>query len=144
VKAGGTGDVSDQKLWSVQREKKNRISTGIITQGHLFICNMDGIAQCIELSTGKDKWLERLKPTAATGEIWGSTIMVGENIYVMNQSGDTIVMKANPEKFELVSTNPLKDLSNSTPAVSNGEIFLRTDRALWCISEKNSERASVR
>jgi outer membrane protein assembly factor BamB len=144
VKAGGTGDVSDQKLWSVQREKKNRISTGIITQGHLFICNMDGIAQCIELSTGKDKWSERLKPTAAKGEIWGSTIMVGENIYVMNQSGDTIVMKATPEKFELVSTNPLKDLSNSTPAVSNGEIFLRTDRALWCISEKNSERASVR
>ena len=70
--------------------------------------------------------------------------MVGDNIYVMNQSGDTLVMKANPEGFELVSTNPLKDLSNSTPAVSNGEIFLRTHQALWCIGEKNSERASVR
>jgi len=65
VKAGGSGDLSNQKLWYVQKEKKNRISSGIITKGHVFLCNMDGIAQCIELTTGKDKWLERLKGSGA-------------------------------------------------------------------------------
>jgi outer membrane protein assembly factor BamB len=144
IKAGGNGDLSNQQLWYVQKEKKNRISSGVITKGHIFLCNMDGVAQCIELTTGKDKWLERLKPTGAKGEIWGSTIMAGDNIYVVNQSGDTFVLKANPEKLEVVSTNPLNEPSNSTPAISNGEIFIRTHQALWGISEKNSERAALR
>jgi outer membrane protein assembly factor BamB len=141
VKAGGTGDLSDKKLWSVQREKKNRLSTGVITKGHVFLCNMDGVAQCLELQTGNEKWTERLKPTGGTGEIWGSMVMAGDNIYVVNRSGDTLVVKADSEKFELVATNPLKEMSNSTPAISNGEIFIRTYKSLWCISEKNSERA---
>ncbi|HWN97608.1 MAG TPA: PQQ-binding-like beta-propeller repeat protein [Methylomirabilota bacterium] len=142
IKAGGRGDLSNQKLWFVQKEKKNRISSGVISKGHVFLCNMDGVAQCIELATGKEKWNERLKATAAKGEIWGSTVLVGDNVYVINQSGDTFVFKANPEKLELVATNPLNEMSNATPAVSNGEIFIRTHQALWCISEKNSERAS--
>ena len=144
IKAGGTGDISDKKLWAVQREKKNRLSTGVITSGHVFLCNMDGIAECFELQTGKEKWTERLKPTGGTGEIWGSMVMAGGQLYIVNRSGDTIVMRADPEKFELVATNPLKELSNATPAISNGEIFIRTYKALWCISEKNSERASLR
>jgi len=86
IKAGGAGDVSKDKLWSVQRERKNRISTGVVSKGHVFLCNMDGVAQCLELATGKEKWNERLKATGAKGEIWGSTVMVGDNIYVINQS----------------------------------------------------------
>jgi outer membrane protein assembly factor BamB len=105
---------------------------------------MDGMAQCIELTTGKDKWLERLKATGAKGEIWGSEVMAGDNIYVMNHSGDTFVIKANPEKLEIVSTNPLSELSNSTPAVSDGQIFIRTHEALWCIGDKKIERAALR
>jgi outer membrane protein assembly factor BamB len=143
VKMGGSGDLSGEKLWHVPKEKKNRISTGVISQGHVFLCNMDGVAQCIELKTGKDKWLERLRPTGASGEIWGSTLLVGDNVFVVNQSGDTLVFKANPEKFEVVSTNPLKEHSNSTPAISNGELFIRTYQALWCISAQNSERVSL-
>ncbi|HEY0548935.1 MAG TPA: PQQ-binding-like beta-propeller repeat protein [Verrucomicrobiae bacterium] len=143
VKAGGVGDMSKDRLWHVQKEKKNRLSTGVVSKGHVFLCNMDGMAQCFELATGKDKWLERLKPSGAKGEIWGSTVLVSDNIYVINQSGDTFVFKANPEKFELVSTNPLNEPSNSTPAISNGEVFIRTHRALWCISEKASERAAL-
>ena len=139
IKAGGTGDLSNQKLWHVQKEKKNRISSGVITKGHVFLCNMDGFAQCNELTTGKEMWLERVKPTGASGEIWGSTVMAGDNIYFVNQSGDTIVMKANPEKFDLLATNPLQEHCNTTPAISNGEIFIRTDRALWCIGQKSSE-----
>ena len=100
------------------------------------------MAQCIELATGKDKWLERLKATGAKGEIWGSTVMAGDNIYVVNQSGDTFVFKANPEKLEVVATNPLNEPSNATPALSNGEIFIRTDRALWCIGAQGSARAA--
>jgi outer membrane protein assembly factor BamB len=133
VKAGATGNA--EKLWYVQREQKQRLGNGVISKGHLYICNNDGIAQCLELATGKEKWNERLKPTGASGEVWGSLLLVGENLYVVNRSGDTIVFKANPERLELVATNPLKELSNSTPAIADGDLFIRTHSALWCIGE---------
>ncbi|HMJ90616.1 MAG TPA: PQQ-binding-like beta-propeller repeat protein, partial [Candidatus Acidoferrum sp.] len=136
IKAGATGDISKDRLWHVQREKKNRISTGVVSKGHVFICNMDGVTQCIELATGNEKWNERLKGSGAKGEIWGSSVLAGDNIYVINQSGETFVFKANPEKLEVVATNALGEPSNATPAISDGDLFIRTHQALWCISGK--------
>ena len=37
-------------------------------------------------------------------------------------------------KFEVIATNPLGELSNSTPALSDGEIFVRSHGALYCIA----------
>jgi hypothetical protein len=53
-------------------------------------------------------------------------------VYVTNQSGDTHVVRASP-KFELLASNPVGEYSNSTPAVSDGAIYLRTHKSLWCI-----------
>jgi outer membrane protein assembly factor BamB len=144
VKWGGNGDLSAQKVWSVKREKRHLLSSGVIKDGHIFISNTIGVSECRELATGKQVWEERLKATAANGETWGSMILVGDKLYVNNQSGDTFVLRANPKQFELLSTNPLKEPCNTTPAVSNGELFIRTHQALWCISEKGSERAALR
>ncbi len=143
VKMGGSGDLSRQKVWSVKREKRHLLSSGVIKGQHIFISHTIGMAECRELSTGKQLWEERLPATGANGETWGSMILVGENLYVVNKSGDTFVLRATPEKFELLATNPLRDHCNTTPALSNGELFIRTDQALWCISEKNSARAAL-
>ena len=62
--------------------------------------------------------------------------MVGNNCYVTGQEGETIVFAANPTKFEKLAANDLEEPSNATPAISNGEIFLRTNAALYCIAEK--------
>jgi hypothetical protein len=53
----------------------------------------------------------------------------------VNQSGDTFIFKSNPEKFEQVARNSVAEPCNSTLALSNGDIFLRTHRALWCIGK---------
>jgi hypothetical protein len=70
-------------------------------------------------------------------------VCAGDRLYVVNQSGDTFVLRASPEEFEQISVNPLREHCNTTPAISNGEIFIRTHQALWCIREKNQERAAV-
>jgi hypothetical protein len=53
------------------------------------------------------------------------------------RNGDTHVLAAKP-KFELLSTNSLGkgEQTNSSIAVSNGELFIRTFQHLYCISEK--------
>ncbi|MGE5194279.1 MAG: hypothetical protein ACM3U2_17445, partial [Deltaproteobacteria bacterium] len=62
-------------------------------------------------------------------------VLAGDRLYVTNQNGTTLVFRANPEKFELLAENKLNELSNSTVAISDGQIFLRTNQHLYCIAE---------
>lgn len=132
VKPGGTGDVTAQRLWQKIRDKQ-RIGSGVITGGHLYILNTPGTAQCIDLKTGETKWDERLTGTSGRSESWSSMVLSGERLYVLNQAGDTFVLKASP-KFEKLATNAVGDsMTNASLAVSDGEFFIRTHQHLWCI-----------
>jgi hypothetical protein len=60
-------------------------------------------------------------------------VLAGDLIYVNNQGGDVFVLKASPV-FELLRVNSISDgIMNASIAVSEGEIFLRTEKHLWCI-----------
>jgi hypothetical protein len=93
------------------------------------------MAQCISLTDGATIWQERLKGESPTGQNWSSVMLSGSYCYTITQGGDCFVFKANPI-FELISVNPLGERSNSSIAPSNGELFIRTHRALWCIGGK--------
>jgi len=66
-------------------------------------------------------------------------VLAGDRLYVVNRSGDTLVLRAAP-KFELLASNPVGELSNSTLALSDGQIFLRTHNALYSIAESPAQR----
>ena len=132
VRPGGVGDVTEQRLWHKLRDKQ-RIGSGVITKGHLFILNTPGTAQCISLKTGDTVWEQRLSGTGSRSESWSSMILVNDLIYVNNQAGDVFILRAAPE-FELIATNSISDgVMNASVAASDGEIFLRTENNLWCI-----------
>lgn len=133
IQPGGNGDVTAKRLFYERRMRKHTIGSPLIKDGHVYLCVTDGFAQCYELATGKMLWEERLPATRAASQVWGSAVLAGDRLYVVNQSGDTFVLRAAP-KFEIIATNPLGELSNSTPALSHGEIFLRTHAALYCIA----------
>jgi hypothetical protein len=61
-------------------------------------------------------------------------VLVGDRLYVVNQSGDTLSLRAAP-RYELLASNPLGELSNATPAFSDGQVFIRTHTALYCVAE---------
>ena len=95
----------------------------------------DGRPHCYDLKTSADHWKDEAKLKG--GVTWGSMVHAGGRLYVMMRTGDTVVMAANP-KHEVLAVNPLGagEQTNSSPAVADGEIYLRTFRHLWCISEK--------
>ena len=67
--------------------------------------------------------------------------LVGDKIYVMNQSGDTAILRAAP-KYEVLAINSIgNELTNASHAFSDGDIFLRTHKHLWCIGKKPGEQA---
>jgi hypothetical protein len=60
-------------------------------------------------------------------------LLAGDTIYVPNQSGDVFVLRASP-KFALLAANSVDESTNASLAASDGELFLRTDKSLWCFA----------
>src|SRR4051812_20644139 len=106
VRADGEGDVTATKrLWHHPRTKQ-RIGSGVIAGDHIYILDDPGLAECIELKTGKVLWEKRLQGPATTKDSWSSMVLAGERIYVINKGGDTFVLKADPN-FEVLATNSI-------------------------------------
>lgn len=139
IAPGGEGDVTAHRTFYEKRAKKHRIGSPIILGGHVYLSSTDGFAQCLRLDTGEMLWEERLVTKGADGATWGSMVLAGDRLYVVNRSGDTLVLRAAP-KFELLASNPVGELSNSTLALSGGQIFLRTHNALYSIAESPAQR----
>ncbi|MEX2561206.1 MAG: PQQ-binding-like beta-propeller repeat protein [Pirellulales bacterium] len=131
-KLGGSGNITEtNRLWHVSERNPQRIGSGVIIDRHIYMANADGVAQCLELATGKEIWKDRLPG----GGVWGSILAADGRWYVTNQAGTTHVFAPNAEKLELLASNELGEPSNSTPALSDGQIFLRTFGHLYCVEE---------
>jgi outer membrane protein assembly factor BamB len=130
VRTGGKGDVTDsRRLWRQAQKNPQRIGSGVIVGDYLYMANAGpGTVQCFELTTGKDLWDSR-----RLGEdCWGSVVLAAGKLYVTDQHGDTFILAAQP-KFEQIRRNRLGEHTNASLAISDGEIFIRTDQHLWCI-----------
>jgi outer membrane protein assembly factor BamB len=134
VKPGGTGDVTEsQRLWKLDRVR-GAVGSGVIHGGHLFTIGQDGIAVCYDLKTGATVWEERLRGSGSRGGSWSSMLLAGDKIYLPNQSGDVFILRAAP-RFEVIATNSVGESTNASLAADKGELFMRTDKALWCIAQ---------
>jgi outer membrane protein assembly factor BamB len=136
VRPGGSGNVTEtHRLWH-QPKSKLLLGSGVIHKGHIYVSDMQGVAQCLDLQTGQPVWEQRLKATGGDNATWSSMILTADGrLYLLNQAGDTFVLRASP-KFELLATNPLGETTNSSIVVSAGRILVRTHEHLWCIGGK--------
>jgi len=133
VQTGGTSDVTkSQRLWQQVRHNGG-IGTGVVKDGYYYYHNSGGVTYCLEMKTGKTIWEERLP---GAGKSWGSFLRAGEWIYALSQAGDTVVFRATPEQLEILAQNDLGEQTNSSPVPSDGQLFIRTHQALWCIGPK--------
>lgn len=135
VKLGGQGDISKDRLWVHPKPAGQRVGSGIIVGEHVYVLDENCLPRCYELATGKDVW-EKQVEKRPQGSSWSSMLLSGDKLYVLTKQGDTYVFAADPKKYELLATNRLGDATNGSIAPSNGELFIRTAKTLWCISEK--------
>jgi outer membrane protein assembly factor BamB len=131
LKPGGRGDVtSTHVLWSFQNGPD--VPTPVTDGAYVYTVNDRGIMWCLDAKTGTEIYgQQRLRP----GTYSGSFVLADGKLYVTNEDGLTSVVKAGP-KFELLAENDLADYTLSSPAVSEGQIFLRTTSALWAVGKR--------
>jgi len=131
VRAGGSGDVTKtHRLW-VHPDNPQRIGSPVILGEHACLINEPGLAQRFELKTGKDLW-HKQRAASAT---WSSLVAAGDRLYDTTQDGETVVLSAGLE-FKVLARNALNETTRASIAVSDGELFIRTYKHLWCIGKK--------
>jgi hypothetical protein len=55
-------------------------------------------------------------------------------VYLVSETGDTIVLQAGRTP-RIVGRNSIDERSAATPAISRGQIFIRTDEHLVCVGK---------
>lgn len=131
-KLGGSGDRTESnRLWVHPQGNPQRIGSGVLIGKHIFMGNENGTLQCLDVTTGEEKWRER----ASKGTSWCSLLHAEGRLYLTNRNSVTYVIAANAEKYEPLGENTLGEPTNATPAFSNGQIFHRTAKHLWCIGK---------
>lgn len=133
LRAGGRGDITGSHvLWSTPNGPD--VPTPVTDGKYFYVVNDRGIVWCLDAKTGAEVYgQQRVKP----GTYSGSPVLADGRIYVTNEDGLTSVIKAGP-KFEVLAENPLDDYSLSSPAISDGQIFIRTAHNLYCIGKRRA------
>jgi outer membrane protein assembly factor BamB len=131
IKAGGRGDVtSSHKLWAFQNGPD--VPTPVTDGKYFYIVDDRGVMWCLDAKSGEVIWgQQRIKP----GTYSASPVLADGKIYVTSEDGITTVVKAGP-KFEVLAENNLNDYCLSSPAISDGQIFIRTTQHLYCIGKR--------
>jgi outer membrane protein assembly factor BamB len=133
LKAGGQGDVtSSHVVWKFNQGPD--VPTPVSDGTYLYSINDRGILYCLDLKTGATVYgPQRLRSSTYSG----SPVLADGRIYVTDEDGVTSVFQAGP-KFALLAENDLDDYTLSSPAISDGQIFIRAERALYAIGARRS------
>jgi outer membrane protein assembly factor BamB len=133
IKAGGRGDVTESnKLWSFSNGPD--VPTPVTDGKYFYVVDDRGIMWCLDARTGQVIWgPQRIKP----GTYSSSPVLADDKLYLTNEDGMTTVIKAGPQ-FKVLAENNLNDYTLSSPAISDGQIFIRTAQYLYCIGKRIS------
>jgi len=130
-KTGGRGDITaSHRVWSTDQGAD--VPTPATDGTYIYIVNDRGIAWCRDARSGAEIWgNQRLR----AGTYSASPVIADGKVYVINEDGVTTVLQAGPQ-FKVLAENDLGDYTLSSPAMSDGQIFLRTTRFLFCIGRR--------
>ena len=133
LRPGGRGNVLNTNvIWSTNNGPD--VPTPVTDGQYFYIVNDQGIVYVHNAKTGELVYgRKRIQP----GTYSASPVLADGKIYITNEAGLTTVFKTGPT-FKELSRNPLNDYCLSSPAISDGQIFIRTAKYLWAIGTRRN------
>jgi outer membrane protein assembly factor BamB len=125
---GAAGDASGNVVWKATQGMPAKPSVLLVDDLLLAVSDI-GILRCLEATTGKQLWQERLDGTFSA-----SPIYAGGLAYFPGENGVVYVVRPG-RAFELVAENELPGRFMASPAVSGDALFLRTDTHLYRVEQ---------
>lgn len=130
IKPDSSGNItgSDKIVWH-GRQGVAYVPSPIAAGDWFFITDDRGFAHCFDAKTGEERWQQRFFRQHA------SLVSADGLIYFLADDGVCRVVKAS-DKLQLVASNALGEPAYASPALSDGQIFLRGDKHLFCIAPR--------
>ena len=133
IDPSGSGDVTKTHVKWSKKNEGGYVPSPVAHGGKLFVVDdKQGFASCWDVKTGKEYWKEKLG--GATG-YHASAVAAEGRVYFTNDAGVTFVVKADGE-LDVLAKNALGEKVYASPAFSDGDIFHRGEKHLWCIGKK--------
>jgi outer membrane protein assembly factor BamB len=135
VKLGKEGDLtnSDSIVWNHTRGLAYTTSP-VLHENKLYVVTDNGMVSAFNAVTGEPFYAQVRLPGSYNFK--ASPVAANGKLYLATENEDVVVLKLG-EKFEVLATNKLTDqVFIATPVIADGEIFLRGQNTLFCISEK--------
>jgi len=103
---------------------------------YIYLVTDNGIVWCLEQKTGKVVY----GPERLANDLYSASPVIADGkIYVTSENqGITSVYRTGP-KFELLAQNSFDDYTLSSVAISQGQLFIRTQSALWAIGARRAK-----
>jgi outer membrane protein assembly factor BamB len=133
IKAGGRGDVNPQVVWRVATGAPY-VSSLLFYEGIVYMANDVGVLTAVDAATGERVWQERVD-----GVFSASPVAGGGHVYFVSENGDTVVVKAGRVP-QVIGRNALGERAVASPAISGGQIFVRTDAHVFAIGAPGATR----
>jgi len=130
--AEARGDVSaaPAQAWTYEKDTPY-VPSPLLYRGAVYFLKVNsGILTSLDARTGAVRFTERL---AAVPNVYASPVAADGRIYVVGREGTTAVLDAGPAA-KVLATNVLADAVDTTPALVDGELYLRGARHLYRIS----------
>lgn len=133
IRPGGRGDITTSHLaWSFTQRGPD-VPSPVSDGTYVYLVTDNGIVWCLERKTGAVVY----GPERLANDLYSASPVIADGkIYVTSEnSGITSVYRTGPT-FELLAQNSFDDYTLSSVAISQGQLFIRTQSALWAIGER--------
>lgn len=113
------GGFTCEPVW--ENKAKGYLSTPVVVDGHAYLQLTNRRVICIDLETGEETWGARER----FGLYWGMHAN-GDRILALDGEGTLRLLRANPEKMEILDTRKISETQAWAPiAFSGDEVYIR-------------------
>jgi hypothetical protein len=133
IRTGGRGDVTQTHIAWELRDDVPKIPSMLYVKPYLFLVTEGGLAKCIKAATGEVLGEARLKGKVSASPVWAEG-----KIYFLSEEGVTTITETGPE-FKIIAGNELGEKCCASLAISQGQIFIRTENNLYCIGTPDAQ-----
>jgi outer membrane protein assembly factor BamB len=127
--SGLSGRIAPDVTWKTDRGPD--VPSPVVTESSVYLLNDSGILWQLEAATGNVIWGPKRLETSSYS---ASPVLADGRLYATNENGLTTVVSAGAE-FNILAINDVGENTLASLAISEGQIFLRTARHLFCIGE---------
>lgn len=144
----GTKENQEGAIWTYDGIKRTISTVSVTEDGLLFITDYSGVLHCLDANTGKLHWVHD-----TLSHIWGSTLVANGYVYLGNEDGELIIIKASKDAdadgdgkvkgSELLATVEFPSPLYSSPVGANNTLFVATQTHLYAFGKTSGETAKA-